>query len=811
MAYITWNTPVGSLGSVKELDYFEFALSATASDNSTLEFTHISGNVPVGMRVSTDGIVKGVPVLSTSGNSKSTVYTFTVRANTPSGVIADRTFTMVINNYNSLKIEPRSLYLSTFDDGRLISHQFYALQENPNAQLKWSISSGEVPIDIKTGLPMTISDTGVFSGYISRIIDTTGRMAGYDVEPDDEFPYDFSATSRDKTYSFNIQVTDGTNFDVIPVSIKVISKDHFSADNNITAINNTSLPVDADNSYPPIITTDPSVIPTLTAGDRFAFKFEAFDPQGNVLYWSANSSLPNGLTISSVTGWMTGTMPQHTETEKTYTFGVYAYKRDFTYIKSLVLPVSITSVKNNIDNITWVTSSNVGAITNGSVSELSISAVNNAGKEVTYSLVGGYPEKLPQGLKLLSNGNIIGRSTFEYFNLDGQSSDITVQSTTGITIGMTMEGPGIASGSQVTAILGPNKLTVSPAVYSTGGEEITFTDGFVNIVTRLTDLSTTTSIDGGKTTFDCTYNFTVRAETVDNAVSSIKQFSIYASNYNRAPYQNLYLKALPSADQRNIFASIMGNTDIFPNELLYRSQDPWFGKATDIKLLFLPGLNASTLAKFASSTQYNHYNKKINFGEIKTAIAVDSNFNTKYEVVYVEITDSNARDALSIEPAIANPYLYGSNSYTTIYPNSFGNMDYRMSTNIGFANRGALPDWMTSPQEDGKVLGLTRAVVLAYTVPGAAKLIAYRLKNNGITFNNIQFVADRYQIDAGITSIFNPATNNFYPSEETTFDASTALTTFDVDTTNFYNERYKYSNPEEGDKYIKFPQIGVYR
>lgn len=810
MAHITWNTPVGSIGTIKELDYYEFALSATDSSSESVEYTHISGNLPIGLRVSKDGLVKGVPVVETGSKNRSIIYTFTVRANTPSGTIADRTFNLIVNNFNSLKIEPRSLFLSTFDDGRFIQYQFTALTENPNAKLTWGIADGEVPLDIKTNLPMTMSQDGVFSGYISRIIDTTGKIAGYDDEPNDDFPYDFSATSRDKRYTFNVSVTDGTSFDVIPVTLLVVSKDHFTSDNDITLINNSELPTDADNTYPPIITTDLSTIPTLTVGDRFAFQFEAFDPQGNVIYWGANSSVPNGLTISSVTGWMTGSIPPQVETEKTYTFGVYAYKRDDPTVRSLTLPVSLTTVRDSTNNITWVTNSNVGIMINGTVSEFSVSAINNAGKDLTYSLVNGAREKLPQGLKLLPDGNIAGRSTFEYFSLDGNSANITVADTTGITVGMVLEGPGIASGCQVMDIYPSNVVKISPSTYVNAGSEITFTDGFVNISTTLTDLSTTTTIDNNKTTFDCTFNFTVKAETTDHTVNSVKSFSIFVNNYNRAPYENVYLKALPSLDQRYTFNAVMGNSDIFPSELLYRSNDPWFGKSSDIKLLFLPGLTASNLSSFANSIQLNHYNKKINFGEIKTARAVDDNFNTKYEVVYIDVTDNNAGDALSSKPNVSQ-YYNNDSANSTIYPNSFDNMTYRLAKGIGFANRGALPDWMTSPQEDGRVLGLTHAVVLAYTVPGASKLIAYRLKNNGITFNNVQFIADRYQIDAQITDIYNPDTNSFYPSEETTFDANVAITTFDMDTTNFYNERYKYTEPEIGDKYCIFPQIGVFK
>jgi hypothetical protein len=165
-------------------------------------------------------------------------------------------------------------------------------------------------------------------------------------------------------------------------------------------------------------------------------------------------------------------------------------------------------------------------------------------------------------------------------------------------------------------------------------------------------------------------------------------------------------------------------------------------------------------------------------------------------------------------------------------------MSYRLGKNIGFSNRGAMPGWMTSPQEDGKVLGLTRAVVLAYTVPGASKLIAYRLKNSGINFNNINFVADRYELDTTLSQHYDVENNQFNNSgyvrtlvvhnaawaaitgtvneyipgpqtQQTIFDTNTTI--FDHEDTRFFANSDIYAEPESGDKYIKFSQIGVYR
>jgi len=97
-------------------------------------------------------------------------------------------------------------------------------------------------------------------------------------------------------------------------------------------------------------------------------------------------------------------------------------------------------------------------------------------------------------------------------------------------------------------------------------------------------------------------------------------------------------------------------------------------------------------------------------------------------------------------------------------------MQNRVEQGLGYTNRGALPRWMTSVQENGYVLGLTRAVVLAYTKPGSSKLVSYRLRNSGFKLNSIVFVVDRYQWDNYLSKFYDVETNRFLPSRDTTFD-----------------------------------------
>lgn len=786
MSFITWKTPAGKLGTIRESDYNEFTISAEDSDANPIEYALLSGSAPTGMRVTLDGKVRGVPVIINSENSTES-YVFTVRAASRSGAIADRTFSISVNNQSVLKIVGAT-NLGTFDDGSLINFQFNAISENPNAKLTWKVIGGQLPNDIRTNEPLELTSSGLLTGYIARLLDTTGGTEGYDVEPEDAFPYDFEQQSLDKIYSFKIEVTDGSAYAVADCIIYVVSKGRFTADNDITVVNNTNVTVDADSRYIPIITTEVENLPTLQAGSKFNFKFDAIDPEGDELGWTANAGLPAGLGINPITGWLSGSIPSQTETFKSYTFTVQAFKvNDPTYLSN-PLTVTIDAVKDAADTVTWVTGSNVGAITNGSVSELKITAVSNLDKDLVYTKLTQPSSRLPQGLKLLTNGEIVGRTTFQYFSLDGDRSNVFLANTTGISTDMTVSGPGVSVGTDILNIYDGQTIEVSPAIYAVQGTSLTFSNLTTTVTRQVTSLSTSTQIDGGDTTFDTEYRFTAKVETVDGTASDTREFFIKVDNFNRAPYENIYLKALPLIDQRQTFSSIINNREIFPPELIYRKDDPWFGTAKDIRALFLPGLSAEELSTYGTAVINNHYNKKINFGKIKTARAVDDNFNTKYEVVYVELEDNNAGANLSVEPRLTNPYMFNGNTYTTIYPNSFGNMQRRLAETVGYNNRGALPDWMTSPQEDGRVLGLTRAVVLAYTIPGASKLIAYRLQNNGITFNDVEFVVDRYHLDNTLSKNFDPTINQFNLSRETTFDILVETNAADIFVANVVND-----------------------
>ena len=481
-----------------------------------------------------------------------------------------------------------------------------------------------------------------------------------------------------------------------------------------------------------------------------------------------------GLQISQDTGWLYGTLPPQVNDLETYSIVVRAYRTLNVDYLSDPVAFRLTVKRTRNEEIIWNTPPDLGYIDNGSISEVTISATNTVGKELEYSLVYEPYRRVPQGLRMLRSGQFVGKVTFRYFSLDSARGFLPMTTVEGIEVGMSVQGVGVAAGCEVADILEDNIIEVRPAIYVVQGSPLTFSNDENTIVINTIANAISTVIDGGDTTFDQDCRFSVKAEAIDKSISSVNNFVIHVRPRNLAPFENLYLKALPKEEQRLALKNILEDTNIVPRELLYRPDDAFFGLQKNLKFLFLPGLSASKAGVVINSIALNHYTKSLNFGNIRTARAVNNNGTIDYEVVYADVIDNQQFDTvgppLSVNLTNKNKFKFGTSEYNTIYPNSFNNMQNRLEEGLGYSNRGALPRWMTSVQEDGRVLGLTRAVVLAYTKPGASKLIAYRLKNSGYKLNSIDFVVDRYQWDNYLSKFYDTDTNRFLPSRDTTFD-----------------------------------------
>jgi hypothetical protein len=281
------------------------------------------------------------------------------------------------------------------------------------------------------------------------------------------------------------------------------------------------------------------------------------------------------------------------------------------------------------------------------------------------------------------------------------------------------------------------------------------------------------------------FTFTVQAFSPNFAiVQSSRTFTVNVYQAYGQPTDILYIEAAPSINDRNIIRTLLDNETLIPTELLYRPDDINFGKATSVIYEHAYGIFASDIQQYIAAVTRNHYWRNITLGELKTAIARDSNNNIIYEVVYSEVIDNlvnpqgvsipssiywptqinlnlgpwytNVTDIFTSFEELLNQQFYTSLSpgyAQTLYPNSLYNMRNQVANVLGqVLNSTLLPAWMTSQQINGSTLGYTQAWVICYTTPGNAETIKTNIETNWpYTLNQINFEIDRFTVDKSTT------------------------------------------------------------
>lgn len=709
---IVWKTPAGNLGTIPDEEYYQLDLDAIDTTGDEVTYKVISGSLPSGLRVDQNGQILGVPNAGLvegvpTAVNRVTTSTFTVRASNAAGALTDRTFNLTVAGVSVLQIEPKNVELGEFYDGGLFHDDLHAGYYQLNAinfvttnSLTWKLTSGSLP----PGL--TLQSDGKIVGFVDPTPVNADTETGFDASLFDKLRFDSAGIKVSKTFQFKVQVTDGVNVDSSTYTIKIINRSSLTGDSGFYTADLVSIiEASEDSRYSPILRNLDTTLEPVRQGGYYAYKFDGYDYDLDELTYEVIGTLPAGLSISPTTGWLTGFIPigplgtvDYTFTVKVYKTGNEFYSTQRTFVMSLLGQVENT--------VTWTTTSDLGSIDLGEISTLQVMATTASNKPLQYRIV--YEEitapdfagsKLPQGLKLLSDGTIVGRVTFDSFSIDNG--------------------------------------------------ETTFDD-------RRT-----------LTTFDTTYTFTVNAYDSDGFIDSYKTFFVKLNSRVSVPYENLYIKALPTPSQRAIYSKIINDSDIFPDTDIYRPADPWFGKNTSIKSLFLTGLTASSLSDYIQAMARNHYWKKITFGDVKTAQALDSEFNVKYEVVYVDLIDDSLSET-GESPSANVAIRPNSAGITNLYPNSFKNMSDQLIEHIGYKNKSILPAWMTSRQTNGRVLGFTRALVLCYTKPGKSQAIAYRVRRELSGLRLVDFTIDRYELDNSLSTFYDLTTREF-----STFTAAT--------------------------------------
>jgi hypothetical protein len=686
-----WQTTSGSIGTAITNQTFSYQLDAYDTNNNPLVYSLISGSLPSNISLYSNGLINGTALPMADDQQNTSIQnpyqainsrTFVVRAQTRDNLISDRTFTLYVTGIDAVTLLPSSTSLGTYVTGDYANIQLYGSNPVPDTTIIYSLTpESDLPYGVNLSLIY-----GNITGYIFPAnLSANAALTGFDMSDWGTYIFDFSGVDESKEYKFSVTAQNDTQYwnrTTQNYSVYVYGRNSLTADNDIITADNdlSSLTADTSSRYSPILLTNEGLIGNTRSNDNFIFKFNAVDFNNDTLtYDIVSGSLPTGITLSANTGYITGSTVTANLGYTDYNFDLKVYKTDQPEYESETKPFTLRLLGTADQSLTWITSSDLGTIYAGEVSDMQIQAEATSGRNLYYRLAQTSVGSLPAGLELLPNGLIIGRPSWD-----------------------------------------PNSYDDN------------------NI-----------------------YTFTVEAYDAGGLNYSEKEFSFEFIKRTLKPYQNLYVQLLPSRAQREYYQLVVNNDNVIPEETLYRSNDPWFGRNTLRRMLFLYGLNPKDTADYIDSMTLNHYWKTLRFGQIKTAKATDDNINTIYEVVYIEILETDVNQD-GDGPGLSQSWPQNNYNITSVYPNTFNNMSSRIISGINYLDKGVLPKWMTSRQDDGSVLGFTRALVLAYLKPGYGQEISFRLNAANLDFNLIDFTIDRYEWDNILNENFviNPLTGS---------------------------------------------------
>lgn len=733
MSKPTWITQAGSLGTIQEKETQNISLS-TSGDNVTLKL--ISGTLPAGMRLQGTSLV-GTPF----DVAKSTRYEFVIRASNSEGSI-DRTFTLTVEGEDPpIWLTPQG----TLDIGP--NGEYFIMNKSP---IDYQLSASDLDLsagdelefyldDLSGSLPpgIVLSRDGKLTGIINAplTLDYKATNANYDQQQFDAFPYDYGGGTEEgdavpkylsRFYEFEVTVSDGITRERRKFRIFVINEQQFRTDTTLISIDSETLLSSATYLRAPIWLTTGN-LGIRRSNNYVTIPLEVYDPNqysGDVVYEivpledSTPSALPNGLDIDSTNGVLFGKVPYQPAVTETFTFRVRATRTDSVNgEQTFSQRTFIIKIQGEVDSTIKFTSNElIGTLVPNQFSTLQVVAETTLpNADVRYSLVSG---NLPPGIKLAGDGTLIGK--VQQIPDTGQQNGLT-------TIDLNSFG----------------------------------LNSFL--------------LDGGSTSIDKEYRFTVQAKDYYLASAVTKDFKVSISADSLTQYSNIFLRPLLSKESRLYYYNFITDDKIFTLNSLYRPADEQFGIQKNLSMLLQHGIETLAIEKYVPTLARNFSRKNYRFGAIKSAVAKNSNNEVIYEIIYVEMVDELERGDKSVSSRVSisgdsktidtsqDKFKVSTNLITVdqlvekfVYPNSTTAMKERFaqmypendSTLIQINDR-FLPLWMRSIQPDsGTSLGYIKAVPIAYVKPGTSISIIKNIEDSEFDFKNINFDIDRLTIDS---------------------------------------------------------------
>lgn len=789
MAQPNWNTPAGSLGTYpSSLTIVPIQLSASAVLPAvSVTYAIISGSLPAGLEMTEDGLINGTP----NAVAQNTSSTFVVRTTDNYQNIRDRTFSLTITGVSGPTFSTPSGTLFSQNDSIWVEYPIEYNNPIPTNQVIIRLIQGRLPPGLEINefglirgypappttninLPLINTAAVATSANVITCFSTIGFVVGR--------PIIFSGASfggivSGATYYVKEIFPDGTTFTVSNVSGG--SEAVFSDDVGYMTV---ALP-NVTQGQPTIQTYSFTLeLESILGTDRETYSITIANQQAPASIGGDNKPLNTRVPT------ILNTRPA--------TYNISQNSVDYSYY----------SLPPDSDGFTYPTTQPafIGRFDSDNEFTFKIMGHDFDNNELQYVFA-----DLPLGLiGDSSTGWVRGLPIITDNTINQYSFSVAAQKVTNPALSTPFVNFSFIIKNDIEGIIGwvtPSNLgTVSNGIVSTLKVQA-ISD--VELKYRLTEFSgplppNLTLLDNGEIsgvvayqptdTFlppNATVDFTFSVEAYSDkfpVVSSVGTFTVTVDIQFGQPTDTLYIKCTPSVEDRNLLNSLLENTEIIPEEYLYRPTDPYFGKSQNVVYEHAYGIYASDFDDYVAAVTRNHYWRQLTLGEIKTAVARNEAGEIIYEVVYSEVIDNLVNpEGVSINKTIIWPrriplnlgpwYTSSTSIYTSyssvgttpsplltqsliplqtqddiplvaqgggistfytsltpgeariLYPNSLQDMREQVGEVLGQEfNSNLLPLWMTSQQRNGSTTGFVPAWVICYTKPGLSEIV----KNN---------------------------------------------------------------------------------